>query len=66
VNQRRKLKVLINTIQTEHAGNQLSARSFFSKTIDALNAIPDELYLEFEPELMKLISTGHPFPQKTA
>lgn len=40
-----------------------TARNFFSKTLDALNAVPDEAYLEFEPELQKLLTTGRPFPQ---
>jgi CRP-like cAMP-binding protein len=40
-----------------------TARSFFSKTLDALDAEPDEAYLEFEPELLKLLTPGRPFPQ---
>jgi hypothetical protein len=40
-----------------------TARNFFSKTLDALSADPDEAYLEFEPELLKLLTTGRPFPQ---
>jgi uncharacterized peroxidase-related enzyme len=43
-----------------------TARSFFSKTLDALEAVPDEVYLEFEPELLKLLTPGHPFPQVMA
>jgi uncharacterized peroxidase-related enzyme len=39
-----------------------TARNFFSKTLDALNARPDEVYMEFEPELLKLLATGRPFP----
>lgn len=39
-----------------------AARSFFSKTLDAVGAIPDEAYLELEPELIQLLSLGHPFP----
>jgi alkylhydroperoxidase family enzyme len=39
-----------------------TARNFFSKTLDALGAVPDEVYKEFEPELLKLLTTGRPFP----
>jgi alkylhydroperoxidase family enzyme len=39
-----------------------TARSFFSKTLDALGAIPDEAYLELEPELLHLLTVGRPFP----
>jgi uncharacterized peroxidase-related enzyme len=39
-----------------------TARSFFSKTLDALAAVPDEKYLEFEPELLKELVKGRPFP----
>ena len=39
-----------------------AARSFFSKTLDAVNAMPDEVYLELEPELIQLFTTGRPFP----
>jgi alkylhydroperoxidase family enzyme len=38
-----------------------TARNFFSKTLDALNAAPDEKYLELEPELVKALSMGRPF-----
>jgi alkylhydroperoxidase family enzyme len=40
-----------------------TARSFFSKTLDALAADPDDAYMEFEPELLKLLTSGRPFPQ---
>jgi alkylhydroperoxidase family enzyme len=40
-----------------------TARSFFSKTLDALAADPDDAYLEFEPELLELLTSGRPFPQ---
>lgn len=40
-----------------------TARNFFSKTLDALSAEPDEAYLELEPELLKLLTPGRPFPQ---
>jgi len=39
-----------------------TARNFFSKTLDALGAVPDEVYKEFEPELLKVLSIGRPFP----
>jgi uncharacterized peroxidase-related enzyme len=39
-----------------------TARNFFSKTLDTLEAQPDPVYLELEPELVKLLSPGRPFP----
>jgi uncharacterized peroxidase-related enzyme len=39
-----------------------AARSFFSKTLDALGAAPDKIYLELEPNLVQLFSLGRPFP----
>jgi alkylhydroperoxidase family enzyme len=39
-----------------------TARSFFSKTLDAIGAMPDEIYLDLEPELLQLLSLGRPFP----
>ena len=39
-----------------------TARSFFSKTLDALDAKPDEIYLELEPELIQVFTIGRPFP----
>lgn len=38
-----------------------TARNFFSKTLDALDAAPDEKYLELEPELVKALTIGRPF-----
>jgi alkylhydroperoxidase family enzyme len=38
-----------------------AARSFFSKTLNAIDAIPDEVYLELEPELLQVLTVGHPF-----
>ncbi len=38
-----------------------TARSFFSKTLDALGAEPDDVYKEFEPELLQLLAPGRPF-----
>lgn len=40
-----------------------TARNFFSKTLDALGAVPDEAYKELEPELIKALAIGRPFPQ---
>jgi alkylhydroperoxidase family enzyme len=40
-----------------------TARNFFSKTLDALDAPPDERYLELEPDLVKALSRGRPFPK---
>jgi hypothetical protein len=40
-----------------------TARNFFSKTLDSLDAVPDEVYQEFEPELLKLLTPGRTFPQ---
>ena len=42
-----------------------TARSFFSKTLDALAVEPDDVYLEFEPELLKLLTPGRPFSRAT-
>jgi uncharacterized peroxidase-related enzyme len=39
-----------------------TARNFFSKTLDALGAVPDEVYKEFEPELLDLLVIGRSFP----
>jgi uncharacterized peroxidase-related enzyme len=39
-----------------------TTRNFFSKTIDSLGAKPDEAYLELEPELIKALTIGRPFP----
>ena len=39
-----------------------TARSFFSKTLDALDAKPDEIYKELEPELIQVLALGRPFP----
>jgi alkylhydroperoxidase family enzyme len=39
-----------------------TARSFFSKTLDALDAPPDQAYLELEPELREALTIGRPFP----
>lgn len=35
-----------------------TARSFFSKTLDAIGAQPDAIYSELEPELLQLIKTS--------
>jgi uncharacterized peroxidase-related enzyme len=39
-----------------------TARNFFSKTLDALGAKPDDAYLELEPELIRALALGRPFP----
>lgn len=39
-----------------------TARSFFSKTLDAVGAVPDEAYLALGPELVELLSMDRPFP----
>lgn len=38
-----------------------TARSFFSKTLDALDANPDEIYSDLEPELIQALTLGRPF-----
>jgi uncharacterized peroxidase-related enzyme len=38
-----------------------AARNFFSKTLDALNVSPDEIYKQLEPELIQLFTRGRPF-----
>lgn len=40
-----------------------TARNFFSKTLDSLGVIPDDVYKDLEPELIKVLSIGRPFPQ---
>jgi|SRR5581483_832201 len=37
-----------------------AARCFFSKTLDALGVLPDEDYLELEPELREALVVGRP------
>ncbi len=39
-----------------------AARSFFSKTLNATGALPDEAYAEFEPELLQALAAGHSLP----
>jgi alkylhydroperoxidase family enzyme len=39
-----------------------TARNFFSKTLDSLDAIPDPIYQELEPELYKILATDRPKP----
>ena len=39
-----------------------TARSFFSKTLDALDARPDEIYTQLEPELIQTLALGRSFP----
>ncbi len=38
-----------------------TARSFFSKTLDALAVEPDEIYAQLEPELVQALTIGRPF-----
>jgi uncharacterized peroxidase-related enzyme len=38
-----------------------AARSFFSKTLDAVGAEPDEKYRELLPELQHVLAVGRPF-----
>jgi len=39
----------------------VTARGFFSKTLDALAVKPDEIYRELEPELIRSLTIGRPF-----
>ena len=39
-----------------------TARSFFSKTLDTLDVKPDDIYKELEPELIRVLALGRPFP----
>jgi len=41
-----------------------AARSFFSKTLDTLGVMPDDIYLELEPELIQVLSLDHPFSKE--
>jgi alkylhydroperoxidase family enzyme len=38
-----------------------TARNFFSKTLDALEVEPDDIYKELEPELITLFTMERPF-----
>lgn len=38
-----------------------AARSFYSKTLDALGAEPDAKYLDLQPELQRTLAVGRPF-----
>lgn len=40
-----------------------TARSFFSKSLDSLDAKPDEIYLQLEPELIQVLAMGRQFPE---
>jgi alkylhydroperoxidase family enzyme len=40
-----------------------TARNFFSKTLDALGASPDDAYLSLEPDLLQALTLGRPFPE---
>jgi hypothetical protein len=39
-----------------------AARSFFTKALDALGAIPDDQYKDLEPEVLEAFTQGRPFP----
>jgi len=39
-----------------------AARSFFSKTLDALAIPPDEAFQNLEPELIEALTPGRPYP----
>jgi uncharacterized peroxidase-related enzyme len=39
----------------------VTARSFFSKTLDALSAEPDDKYMGLSPELREALAVGRPF-----
>lgn len=39
-----------------------TARSFFSKTVDSLGVVPDDIYKDLEPELLKVLAVGRPYP----
>jgi uncharacterized peroxidase-related enzyme len=38
-----------------------AARSFYSKTLDAIGAEPDEKYMDLQPELRQTLAVGRPF-----
>lgn len=40
----------------------VTARSFFSKTLDSLAVPPDEVYRGLEPELLQVLVGGRPYP----
>ena len=40
-------------------------RAFWSKTLDAIGAEPDDAYLALEPELREALSLGRPFMHQT-
>lgn len=42
-----------------------AARSFFSKTLDALGAQPDTVYRQLEPELQQVLAVGRPIAEPT-
>lgn len=43
-----------------------TARCFFSKTLDALGAEPDEVYLELEDDLRQTLTVGRPIAGQSA
>jgi alkylhydroperoxidase family enzyme len=42
-----------------------AARSFFSKTLDALAAVPDAVYLQLDEHLRQVLTVGRPFTLDT-
>ena len=38
-----------------------AVRSFYSKTLDAIGAEPDETFLDLQPELRQALTVGRPF-----
>ena len=40
----------------------IDMRAFFSKTIDALGADPDDVYKDLDPRLIEALAIGRPFP----
>jgi uncharacterized peroxidase-related enzyme len=43
-----------------------AARCFFSKTLDALGALPDEAYASLDPELREAMTVGRPIDRSTS
>ncbi|HSN93737.1 MAG TPA: peroxidase-related enzyme [Anaerolineaceae bacterium] len=43
----------------------VTARNFFSKTLDSLDARPEDKFLELEPELIQVLTRGRPFSAKS-
>lgn len=39
-----------------------AARNFYSRTLDALDARPDEAFMDLEPQLIQVLALGRPYP----